>query len=216
MIMRTSFEDLVDALFDSAVCFTSYIPKSTNTKTVNSMKNPKAKDDDDRKLSPPWWTVQKKIKAMFKDDPDIEIKSVSKGGDASGVTYVFYLDTPDAAKAIALEKILKTEYNFGNIKLKVTVRVTNANNKTVLPAESIYDNYLDALATTPAVVDIRHVVDMFGTKWIVIDFKKEVVQFWNDDLTDYYGNWNGLYTDIATDIFKYNPAVKYTIAETDD
>ena len=210
--MRTSFEDLVDALFDSAVCFTSYIPKSTNTKTVNSMKNPKAKDDDDRKLSPPWWTVYNKIKAMFEADPDITVQPMFGGNTSCTI----YLDTPDAAKAIALEKILKTEYNFGNIKLKVIVRVTNANSKTVTPAESIYDNYLDALATTPAVVDIRHVVDMFGTKWIVIDFKKEVVQFWNDDLTDYYGNWNGLYTDIATDIFKYNPAVKYTIAVTDE
>jgi hypothetical protein len=213
--MSDIFNDLMDSLFDSMAYISKVTPRETNTKTINSMKNPSPKKED-KKLSPPWWTVQKKIKAMFKDDPDIEIKSVSKGGDASGVTYTIYLDTPDAAKAIALEKILKTEYNFGNIKLKVIVRVTNANNKTVLPAESIYDNYLDALATTPAVVDIRHVADMFGTKWIVIDFKKEVVQFWNDDLTDYYGNWNGLYTDIATDIFKYNPAVKYTIAETND
>lgn len=210
--MRTSFEDLFDALFDSAVYLTSYVPKSTNTKTVKSMKNPKAKDDDDRKLSPPWWTVYNKIKAMFEADPDLTVQPMS-GGDTS---YTIYLDTPDATKAIALEKILKTEYNFGNIRLKVIVRVTNTNSKTVTPAESVYDNYLDALATTPAVVDIRHVVDMLGTKWVVIDFKKEVVQFWNDDLTDYYGNWNGLYTDIATDIFKYEPSVKYTIAVTDE
>lgn len=210
--MRTSFEDLFDALFDSAVYLTSYVPKSTNTKTVKSMKNPKAKDDDDRKLSPPWWTVYNKIKAMFGADPDLTVQPMS-GGDTS---YTIYLDTPDATKAIALEKILKTEYNFGNIRLKVIVRVTNTNSKTVTPAESVYDNYLDALATTPAVVDIRHVVDMLGTKWVVIDFKKEVVQFWNDDLTDYYGNWNGLYTDIATDIFKYEPSVKYTIAVTDE
>lgn len=210
--MRTSFEDLFDALFDSAVYLTSYVPKSTNTKIVKSMKNPKAKGDDDRKLSPPWWTVYNKIKAMFEADSDITIQPMS-GGDTS---YTIYLDTPDATKAIALEKILKTEYNFGNIRLKVIVRVTNANSKTVIPAESVYDNYLDALATTPAVVDIRHVVDMLGTKWVVIDFKKEVVQFWNDDLTDYYGNWNGLYTDIATDIFKYEPSVKYTIAVTDE
>lgn len=210
--MRTSFEDLVDTLFDSAVCFTSYIPKSTNTRIVNSMKNPKAKDNDDRKLSPPWWTVYNKIKAMFEADPDITIQPMS-GGDTS---YTIYLDTPDANKALALKNILKTEYHFGGVSLKIVTRVTNKIDESLKRSDTTYDNYLDALATTPAVVDIRHVVDMFGTKWIVIDFKKEVVQFWNDDLMDYYGNWNGLYTDIATDIFKYEPSVKYTIAVTDE
>ena len=213
--MSDIFNDLMDSLFDSMAYINKFTPKETNTETINSMKNPNPKKED-KKLSPPWWTVQKKIKAMFKDDPDIEIKSVSKGGDASGVTYVLYLDTPDANKALALKNILKTEYHFGGVSLKIVIRVTNKIDESLKRSDTTYDNYLDALATTPAVVDIRHVVDMFGTKWIVIDFKKEVVQFWNDDLTDYYGNWNGLYTDIATDIFKYNPAVKYTIAETDD
>ena len=201
------FGDLREALLYDAK---RYAPNEKNTNTINSKKNPVPKSKK-TKLSPPWYTVYNKIKAMFEADPDITVQPMS-GGDTE---YTIYLDTPDSVKAVALEKILKTEYNFGNITVKVVIRVTNGPCKQV-PNGTVYDNYLDALATTPAVVDIRHVVDMFGTKWVVIDFKKEVVQFYNDDLTDFYGNWNGLYTDIATDIFKYNPSVKFTIAVTDE
>ena len=35
-------------------------------------------------------------------------------------------------------------------------------------------------------------------------FKKEVIQFWNDNLSDYRGNYNGLASDIAKEILKAN------------
>lgn len=33
-------------------------------------------------------------------------------------------------------------------------------------------------------------------------FSSEIVQFWNDDLSDYYGNFNGLAEDIAREVLK--------------
>ena len=215
--MTTLFDLIEEAINETLDEMTksvrAYTPRANNTKTVGSKKQSTAKKKT--KLSPPWWTVYNKIKAMFEADPDVTIQPMKETEDKTG--FIIYLDTPDALKAVALNKILKLKYNFGNITLTVKVRVVDNQSKQFNPrTDTDYDSYLDALATTPAVIDIREVEDMCGNKWIVIDFKKEVVQFYNDDLTDFYGNWNGLYTDIATDIFKYNPSVKYTIAVTDE
>lgn len=216
VIMATLFDLIEEAINETLDEMTksvrAYTPRANNTKTVDSKKQ-SVTAKKKTKLSPPWWTVYNKIKAMFEADPDVTIQPMKETEDKAG--FIIYLDTSDALKAVALSKILKLKYNFGNITLTVKVRVTNSQLKQSR-SDTDYDNYLDALATTPAVIDIREVEDMFSNKWIVIDFKKEVVQFYNDDLTDFYGNWNGLYTDIATDIFKYNPSVKYTIAVTDE
>ena len=174
------------------------------------------------KLSPPWYTLANKINAFFKGDEDVTVFPLAKIEKTDSETkeeYVIYIDTPDADKAIALQKVLKTEYPFGNINVKVVIRVTNSTDKKakvntkVSTEPATYNDYCDAFISTPNVEDIQLVRDVFGTQWTVVIFKKEVVQFYNDDLTDAFGNWNGLYTDIANDIFKYNDHIKYGIAE---
>ena len=54
--------------------------------------------------------------------------------------------------------------------------------------------------------DERTVCLMFNA-----DSKKEVIQFWNDDLYDYYGNYSRLASDIARELF--NPSeIQYCIS----
>ena len=43
--------------------------------------------------------------------------------------------------------------------------------------------------------------DFAGTHLGFVLFKPEVIQFLDDDTSDYYGNWNGLAEDIAREIF---------------
>lgn len=42
---------------------------------------------------------------------------------------------------------------------------------------------------------------IFSNPITYIVFKNKVVQFWNDDLSDIYGNRSTLYQDIAKEIF---------------
>lgn len=210
--MYDEFFDMIMDLDKTFREFKQYVPKVTNTKTVTSKNNPKTVTNESKKISPPWWTLYKKLSAFFAEDSLVKIQPVL---DDNNANKTIYIDTPDSEKAIALANILKPVYNMGCITIKIIVRVTNGKNKTIVNKErndSFYNNYLKALSTTPAVTDIKLVEDMFGTKYTVVEFKKKVVQFFNDDLTDFYGNWNGLYTDIANDIFSYNATIKYTVA----
>ena len=181
-----------------------------NAKKVNSNKKSQT-----IKLSPPWTTVEKKIKALFNGDEDITIKPIKRLADGN---LELSLEGPDACKMIALNSIMKTKYNFGNFNLNLVFKTTDG--KDINPIEvdewfdDLYGVYEDAFCSTPAVIDVKNVQPKANVAdYVMIEFKKEVVQFFNDDLTDYYGNWNGLYTDIAKELLNDNLFVKYTIAE---
>lgn len=218
------FEDFIYDLFEPVIStmeykiYTDIDDKYKRYKIVESYKNKNKEEakkstakttEKKTKLSPPWQTVYKKFIAMFKGDTEIKIFPIE---DSSNGEKILYIDTPNGAKAYALSRILKTSYNFGNVNLKIKIRVTNGN-RINTDAENLYDLYIDALAGTPAVVDVVKAKRPTGEEFTAVIFKKEVVQFFNDDLTDFYGNWNGVYTDIATDIFKYDSNVMYTIEE---
>lgn len=56
----------------------------------------------------------------------------------------------------------------------------------------------------PIVDNIETRTDQTGTDWNYVMFKPEVVQFFDDDLTDFNGLWSGLAEDIARDVFAEN------------
>ena len=49
--------------------------------------------------------------------------------------------------------------------------------------------------------DIKDVVDLTGTRHGFVCFKPQVVQFFDDDISDFNGNWSGLAQDIAREVF---------------
>ena len=49
--------------------------------------------------------------------------------------------------------------------------------------------------------DIKEVSDFTGTRHGYIRFKPEVVQFPDDNIDDFSGNWSGLAQDIAQEVF---------------
>ena len=66
------------------------------------------------KLSPPWCTHVSMLNAMFDEDKDITIKY-----DNDQYTVKIYVN--DADKAFALNKIINTWKEYGNIVLRVIV-----------------------------------------------------------------------------------------------
>ena len=50
---------------------------------------------------------------------------------------------------------------------------------------------------------------MFAYNTIYVVFKNRVVQFFNDNLNDIYGNISTLYQEIASDVFKEISGVNY-------
>lgn len=141
------------------------------------------------KLSSPWVILYKEIQAFFARDPEVKIVY-----DEDNNVIKLYVD--NGSKANALSFLIPTEYVFGKVTLKI--EVIPANNFEHFEVDMLW-NF--ALSCNGAVDNIKTVTAIGGQDLKYVLFEKTVVQFYNDNLGDYYGVASTLYQDIAEDIF---------------
>ena len=136
-------------------------------------------------LSSPWSIYFRQVQALFKKDPSVQVE----------LDY----DTPElkiyvvgAEKADALTKLLPKKKEYGDVTLIIYV----------IPAiridEDLKDVFEKAFRGNEAFVDTVH-LESFQQDYIL--FKKEVVQYFDDDLSDAHGICSTLYQDLAKDVF---------------
>lgn len=143
-------------------------------------------------LSAPWIIFYRKLEAMFKYDAGVK---VIYDEDQNCVT--LYVD--DGDKADALMKLLPSEKVFGEVKL--TIKIVPGNEQHALGALSA--NTFDvAFFDNPVLSYVRVVSGVLTNDLIYVVFRKEVVQYWTDDLGDINGVCSTLYQYIAKDIFE--------------
>lgn len=140
------------------------------------------------KLAAPWITFFNKIKAMFEQDPDIGIKVDDK-------KYKITLRVRGQKKYEALRQLLPEEKTFGNVTAYVNIVPENE------AKASTSDLFNDAFKGNPAFVATFPITDFFTNPVTYVIFKKEVVQFYNDNGADPRGIESTLYQNIARDIF---------------
>lgn len=139
-------------------------------------------------IQAPWTIYVSEMTKLFEKDPEVEVEYVAEDKELK-----LYVESQE--KAEALEKLLPAEESFGNVSIKITV----------IPANKLGDEKEDlfsrAFKGNGAVAYIDEInAKGFHAKYIV--FKPEVVQFFNDDLSDIHGIESTLYENIAADIFK--------------
>ena len=146
------------------------------------------------KISPPWVTYINKVQAMFDPDPQIACNAVWGGANPS-----ITLATNNPEKAAALLKLLPEEVSFGNVKLSINVDCNTISNQAFASAKELFET---AFEKNPV---FEYAVVPPSSSWFVpftyVVFKKEVVQFFNDNLNDCHGIVSTLYQDIAEEIF---------------
>ena len=142
-------------------------------------------------LSSPWMTTYKKLVALFNADPDLNVLY-------DDATKTVTIESVNTYKIMALEKILKPSITFGNVTLNIKCLVKNGEE------ESLAALFKTAFTGNPhfSVVEERTLLGAVKETYLL--FQPEVLQFFNDDCTDYYGNWNGLSEDILRDVMKDN------------
>ena len=144
------------------------------------------------KLSPPWCTVVNKIIAMFGKDPEIHIKYDDNMTDVR-----LFVDNPEKADAIG--RLLPEEIQFGNVVLTISI----------IPADGIKDIgnvtgqelFECAFKDNPVFSFAYTVQGIFLNNVTYVVFKNEIVQFFNDNLNDIYGNLTTLHQEIASELF---------------
>lgn len=145
------------------------------------------------KILPPWTIVIRKLEALFDGDPQIAFNT-----DFSGQHPCVVLACYNGDKVAALQKILPSEVEFGNVKLKIMVDGTPSNraftSKVELFDTAFSGNPAYAYSTCPAEEGYMWI----STTYVV--FKNCVVQFAADNLNDCHGIISVLYQDIAEEL----------------
>lgn len=146
------------------------------------------------KMSPPWVTIYNQINALFGPDPDILI---SYDNDEPKV--IITVTNPE--KAAALNWVLPEYYPIGNLWLDIEIDAVNGmTNRAFFDKKELFDVLFDR---NPVYAFSYSVDGIFSNSIIYVVFKNKVVQFFNDNLGDIYGNVSTLYQEIAKDLFNY-------------
>jgi hypothetical protein len=147
-------------------------------------------------LTPPWYTYFNEIKYTIGDDPNVnvgpELIPIVDGTCYS--TPVFVEDTEE--KALALATILKPIQEFGGVNVSVLVffqcSIVQPSNQP-LDADGVKNLFDTALQTNNLYSSTQVRPFMPGQAEAVYPiFDASVIQFFNDDLTDYYNNYNNV------------------------
>lgn len=168
-------------------------------------------------LSPPPYTLYSKIQKVLGADPHVHVLPMQ----SEGSTYEVRLVVADEAKAIALAKSLQPEHEMGTETVRVTVIDINGlayNNDPDDDPSDIVETVDDALRSNmmfhSAVVSDR--VPPVGVGQVVAIFQPMIVQFFNDDLTDYFYNANLVAASVFGDLLRKEYPNDITLSVTTD
>lgn len=158
-------------------------------------------------IEAPWYTHQKMVKALFEHDPDIVVGDIYEP-DTDDAEYAFDIEVRNHEKFIALDRAIQKTVVFGNITL--TIVLCDEENSSVHPG---YELFNTLFKDNPIAKDIKVVRDQAEVDHVFVRFEPQVIQFYDDDLTDYNGNWNGIAEDIAREIFANDWDVNFCTAD---
>lgn len=146
-------------------------------------------------LSAPWVNYYHELEAFFKEDPAIKVVY-----DHDNVEIKLYVDGP--AKADALLQLLPNEIEFGTTVLKINVIPSNLK-------ASRADLVKIALEGNKAFSFAETVQGPMSNPMTFVVFKNKVVQYFTDDLSDYFGVRSTLYQDMAKELFSEDEGVYF-------
>lgn len=132
-------------------------------------------------LAAPWTFFGNLIINIFANDESVTVTTDRK---ESGGLYNIYIACADTVKLAAIKKLIGTERIYGNITVKISYTVPDD-----APQEITVDDVITALKDTKYYVTNVHVKNNVGEFDCPI-MAKEIIQFYNDEREDFYGNVN--------------------------
>jgi len=147
-------------------------------------------------LSPPWYTLRNQIAATIGSDPSVHVSEL----DRSQQPYLVKITCAGLPQAQATASIMKLLRDGGSWALRVEVYAQGQPVAPVIPqsAEQLAGLVRTAFANNPLFVDVHtRPLTMGGRLAVFPIFSKAVVQFPNDDIGDWYFNFN----DVAAKSF---------------
>ena len=160
--------------------------------TKNTLKN-----ENGMEIIAPWYDYQKKIKALFEQDPQIIVGEIYEP-QGQAVDYAFGIEVRNHKKFMALISLLPEQVEFGNVTLGIVLY----DEENISDTDDLAETYRNLFKDNPIVREIPVVEDMAGVKHAFILFQPWVIQYYRDEMMDYNGLFSGLAQDIARELFK--------------
>lgn len=145
-------------------------------------------------LSAPWVTYYEKLHLLFEKDP--EVYMALKQNEDEDKKIEIYVN--NCYKAEAISKILPSYVSFGSVIVPIIVIPGNEEK------EEWIDLFMDAFDGNTIIDGIVQDTGLTRDMNYVV-FKKEVAQYYNDNIQSVDGFSSTLYEDIAREIFKDAP-----------
>lgn len=151
------------------------------------------------KLSPPWDTYFKMVYNLLTVDPEIKMPKFITEGEGGKCS--FWIESSNATKIIALSKVLKNEIQMGNISITITFRCTNDALSVTQREEGLATakDFTDAFTGNPFFDRVVSEICPGGTCFYAV-FNREIISFYNDDISDYHGNAHYIVADLVKEV----------------
>ena len=149
--------------------------------------------------SAPWVTYVSELEQMFKYDSEVHVVY-----DEEKYTVRMFVES--GTKASALKQLLPEEKTFGDVKLSIVIVPANG---TFIPIPDDDSPFYFALRGNGAFAFIKVISGIFSNVITYVVFKNKVVQYFDDNLGDIYGQRSTLYQEIAKNLFNKIDGVFY-------
>lgn len=133
-------------------------------------------------LAPPWWQLERELKALFEGDPYVTVGDLVEQSE-SEKSILIQCSLYD--QTVAYKEMLNKEYAFGNITVKITVLGPDEDKEV---NEGMTDLELMDLMFRYNPRYVGNIVRQDNVRAISYEycvFTKELIQFYNDDLSSY-------------------------------
>ncbi|RIW32033.1 hypothetical protein D3H55_14250 [Bacillus salacetis] len=152
-------------------------------------------------LAPPWVTYFNELKYTIGADPDVTVGPLIP----VGAIYLALVTVNDNQKAEALATLLKPTVEFGNITLNVLV--INAEQEIVEPLPCPLEAFAVAALVETALSGNPYFEEVVvrpktpgGTNAVYPVFTPEVIQFFNDDISNLCQTFTGVAAKVFEDV----------------
>ena len=164
----------------------------------------KVRKEEKLSLTPPWETYRNMLIGIFERDPEVTVKELEKNDeDAENATYNITVEVSNHIKFVGMLELLNQSITMGNITLEI--HVVDVSTDTSMIQQGIAAVFAD----NPLVNKIVDVEDQTLCNHRFVVFNPEVIQFHNDDLSDYKGNFTELAADVAKKLFTVDPLTQF-------
>lgn len=158
--------------------------------------------DTNPKISAPWITYAHKVNAVLSADPDITVDIGD--ADVSGGFLTIEIISTDYIKYLALQEILNQPEPISGVRIDLRFTYTGTDRDrriSMLKAALSGNRYFNSVLQTSDPRDET-------VKYTFALFNNEIVQYFNDDISDYYGCDNMVPEDLFREILKDDPEIR--------